>query len=425
MSGILRLPGLTVTTRHSPAAYLWQHTHTLPAGGVPIGINVLAGGQPMRYDPWTCYAAGIVTSPNMMVAGQLGRGKSALVKTYLARQLAAGRQAYVLDPKGEYAPLAAANGLTLIRLAPGGTARLNPLDPPPGASSPDHIVATRTAIIAALAGAGLGRELTGEERAGVTAAVCGLPNVAVLADLARALLHPDKDMATDLATTPGELARALRPVALELHRLLTGDLAGMLNGPSTITPDPHGPGLVVDLSAVLHTPAQAAVMVCAGGWLAAALDTNTNTDTDPDPGTGTGRRRLLLVDEAWALFAQPATTRWLQQVSKLARARGIQLITVIHRLSDLAAQTDTGTATSAQAQGLLADTETRVLYGQAAGERRLATDLLGLSGPEADLVCRLGPYRALWRIGERTAVVDHILTPAEMALVDTDARMRP
>lgn len=419
MSGILRLPALTLTTRHSAAAYLWQHTHTLPAGGVPIGLNLLAGGQPMRYDPWTCYAAGVVTSPNMMVAGQLGRGKSALVKTYLARQLAAGRQAYVLDPKGEYAPLAAATGLTLIRLAPGGTARLNPLDPPSGATSPDHIVATRTAIIAALAGAGLGRELTGEERAGVTAAVRGLPDAAVLADLARALLHPDKDMATDLSTTPAELGRALRPVALELHRLLSGDLAGMLNGPTTIAPDPHGPGLVVDLSAVLHTPAQAAVMVCAGGWLAAALD------ADADADIGAVRRRLLLVDEAWALFAQPATTSWLQQISKLARARGIQLITVIHRLSDLAAQTDTGTAARAQAQGLLADTETRVLYGQAAGERRLATDLLGLSGPEADLVCSLGPYRALWRIGERTAVVDHILTPAEMTLVDTDARMRP
>lgn len=413
MSGILRLPGLTVTTRHSAAAYLWQHTQTLPAGGVPIGINVLAGGQPMRYDPWTCYAAGVLTSPNMMVAGQLGRGKSALVKTYLARQLAAGRQAYVLDPKGEYGPLAAATGLSVIRLRPGGTARLNLLDPPPGATSPERIVTSRTAVVAALAGAGLGRELTGEERVGLTAAVRSLPEHGVLADVAAALLHPDKDMASELSTSPGELARALRPVALEVHRLLSGDLAGMLNGPTTLAPDPYGPGLVVDLSAVLGTVAQAAVMVCAGGWLAAALDIDT------------ARRRLLLVDEAWALLAQPATTSWLQQISKLARARGIQLITVIHRLSDLTAQTDTGTAARAQARGLLADTETRVLYGQAASERRLATDLLGLSGPEADLVCSLGPYRALWRIGERTAVVDHILTDTEAVLVDTDTRMRP
>jgi hypothetical protein len=195
--------------------------------------------------------------------------------------------------------------------------------------------------------------------------------------------------------------------------LLSGDLAGMVNGPTTISLDPHGPGAVVDLSAVVNTDAQAAVMVCAGAWLAATLD----IDTD--------RRRLLLVDEAWALLAHSATAGWLQQVSKLARARGVQLITVIHRFSDLAAQTDAGTAARAQAEGLLADAETRVLYGQAASERRLATELLGLTRPEADLVCGLGPYRALWRVGEHTAVVDHVLTDTDISMVDTDARMRP
>lgn len=413
MSGILRLPALTLTTRHSAAAYLWQHTQTLPETGVPIGLNVLAGGQPLRYDPWAYYRAGVLTSPNMLVAGQLGRGKSALVKTYLARQLSAGRQAYVIDPKGEYAPLAAATGLTVIGLRPGGQVRLNPLDPPPAATSADQIVGSRVTVVCALAGAGLGRDLSGEERAGLTAAIRALPDHPVLADLTGALLHPDGHLADDLSTTPGEAARALRAVALELRRFTSGDLAGMFDGASTLRLAADGPGLVIDLSAVANTPAQPAVMVAAGGWLAAALDTDT------------ARRRLLLADEAWALLAAPATTRWLQQTSKLARARGIQLITVIHRLSDLAAQTDAGTAARAQAQGLLADTETRVIYGQAAGERRLATELLGLSGPEAGLVCTLGPYRALWRIGEHTAVVDHILTDAEAAMVDTDAAMRP
>jgi type IV secretory pathway VirB4 component len=413
VSGILRLPAVTVTTRHSPAVYLWQHSQTLPDTGVLIGINALAGGQSLRYDPWACYAAGVVTSPNMMVAGQLGRGKSALVKTYLHRQLSAGRQAYILDPKGEYAPLAAAAGLTVIRLRPGGQTRLNPLDPPPGASSRDDATSSRTRVVAALAGTGLGRELTGEERAGITAAISDLPDSGVLADVVTALLHPTDTMTGELATTADRLAVAMRPVALELHRLLTGDLAGMVNGATTVTLDPAGPGAVIDLSAVVNTDAQATVMVCAGAWLAATLD----IDTD--------RRRLLLVDEAWALLAHAATTRWLQQVSKLARAHGIQLITVVHRFSDLVAQTDAGTAARAQAEGLLADAETRVLYGQSPGERRLATDLLDLTGTEADLVCSLGPYRALWRIGERTAVVDHVLSEAELPLVDTDAWMRP
>jgi type IV secretory pathway VirB4 component len=413
MSGILRLPAVTLTTRHSSVLYPWQHCQTLPGRGAPIGVNTLAGGQLLRYDPWVCYAANIVTSPNMIVIGQLGRGKSALVKTYLHRQLQRGRQAFVLDPKGEYEPLAAAIRLARIALRPGGHERLNPLDPPAAASSREQIVTSRASVVAALAGSSLGRELTGEEHVAITAALRQLrDHHATLGDLTVALLSPTEQIARELSTTVPALTAALRPVALELHRLLSGDLAGMINGPTTADLDPDASGVVIDLSKVANTAAQAPVMVCAGAWLAATID----SDTD--------RRRLLLVDEAWALLARAATTTWLQQTSKLARARGVQLITVVHRLSDLAAQTDAGTAARAQAEGLLADAETRVIYAQAPAEQRLTRNLLGLSATETEMVCSLAPYRGLWKIGEQTALVDHLLTADERLLVDTDARMR-
>ncbi|HVV77953.1 MAG TPA: hypothetical protein VHC43_18200 [Mycobacteriales bacterium] len=403
-----------MTTRHSAVAYPWQHSQTVPSDGVAIGLNALAGNQLFRYDPWACYATGAVTSPNMLVAGQLGRGKSALVKTYLHRQLVAGRQAFVLDPKGEYGLLADGCRLARIALRPGGDERLNPLDPPPNLTNREQLVAARTSVVAALAGTGLGRDLTGEEYVAITAAIRGFDSgFATLGDVATALLHPTDALAAEAATTAAVLASAIRPVALELRRLLSGDLAGMIDGPTTARINPDDPGAVVDLSHVTNTAAQAPVMVCAGAWLAATIDTDSSA------------RRLLLVDEAWALLANAATTRWLQQTSKLARARGVQLITVIHRLSDLAAQTDAGTAARAQAEGLLADADTRVIYGQAPGERDLATRLLGLSDAEADQVCRLAPYRALWRVGQHTALVDHLLTRSEVPLVNTDLRMQP
>jgi type IV secretory pathway VirB4 component len=413
MTRILRLPATTLTTRHSPVIYPWQHSHALPPIGVPIGVNALAGGVTFRYDPWAYYRRNVVSSPNMIVAGQLGRGKSTLVKTYLHRQLRAHRQAYVLDPKGEYRALAVAGGLTEIRLHPGGRTRLNPLDQPPGLTGREQITTARTSVVAALAAAGMRRDLIAEEHLAITAALRTLPDRLTLTDLVAVLLAPSDEMARGLSTSAAALTTAIRPVALELQRLLHGDLAGMLDGHSTVELDPFGPGAVIDLSAVTNRDALTAVMVGAGAWLTAAI----NADTE--------RRRLLLVDEAWALLASPATTGWLQQVSKLARAHGIQLITVIHRFSDLAAQSDTGTAVQAQAQGLLADAETRVLYGQAPSERHLATELLGLSGPEADLVCSLGPHRALWRIGEHTAVIDHVVGSDEWRLVDTDQRMQP
>jgi hypothetical protein len=318
----------------------------------------------------------------------------------------------VLDPKGEYGPLAAARGLPRLTLAPGGGERLNPLDTVPGEDS-RAVTRRRAGVIGALAATGLGRDLTAEERSAIGVAVADLPAAATLTDVVGRLLDPSTGMAATLHTTPAALAVAVRSAALVLRRLLEGDLAGMVDGPSTVKLDPDGPGIVVDLSAVFGTDALAPVMVCAGGWLSAVI------------GRDSDRRRLLLLDEAWALLGSPATTAWLQGVSKLARRHGVALITVVHRCSDLAGQADAGTATQAQARGLLADAETRVIYGQPPGERAAAAELLDLSATETELVTRLPAHRALWRVGAHAAVVEHILTADEATdLVDTDARMR-
>jgi type IV secretory pathway VirB4 component len=405
------LPTVSVTTRHSVSAYPWQVQQQLPVAGPVIGVNRLSGDGLFAYDPWECYAAGIVTSPNMVVVGQLGTGKSALVKSYLSRQCLAGRSAFVLDPKGEYGPVADARGLARLALSPGGADRLNPLDPP-GRHTAEHLARTRATLVAALAAAGLGRSLAAEERAAISAAVSELPTHPLLGDVVDRLLTPSTTMAGALHTDRRGLAAVLRSVALELRRLLAGDLAGMVDAASTVELDPDGPGLVLDLSAVFATDALAAVMVCAGTWLSTALATPAQ------------RQRLLLVDEAWALLGGAATTRWLQSVSKLARRHGVQLITVVHRCSDLAGQADDGTAAQAQARGLLADAETRVVYAQAAGERAVSAELFGMTDTEADLVTRLPARRAVWFVGRHVAVVDHVLSERERDLVDTDQRMR-
>jgi type IV secretory pathway VirB4 component len=410
-------PTFAVTTRHAQTLYPWQLGSPLPASGPVIGLDLLAGHVAFHYDPFELYARRMLTSPNMVVLGQLGKGKSSLVKTHLHRQLLHGRQAFVLDPKGEYGTLAELHGIPHLRLGPGSTDRLNPLDPHAG-DTPEQTHRRRAQTIDALAAVGLGRDLTPEERAAISVAVADLPPDALLGHLIARLLNPPVDLARALSTTEMALATEVRPVALELRRLLDGDLAGLLDAPTTHRLDPNGPGLVLDLSSVFTTPALAAVMVCAGAWLSRTLTT--------PPSTGRTRQRLLLLDEAWAVLHLPATTTWLQALSKLARAHGVQLITVVHRASDLAAQADSGTATQARARGLLADAETRVLYTQSAGERTLLTELLELTDVETDLLTQLPPHRALWQIGTHRAVVHHQLSQLERAqLIDTDQHMRP
>ena len=144
------------TTRHLQSVYPGIPSGQGFARGVYIGRDRHGGS--FTYDPWELYQAGVITNPNMLVIGQLGRGKSALVKTYVFRQLAFGRQALMLDPKGENGALCEAAGVGAIALRPGGgTAgvRLNPLDLG-RLADPQTRTLERTRVIAAICGVSLG-----------------------------------------------------------------------------------------------------------------------------------------------------------------------------------------------------------------------------------------------------------------------------
>ena len=132
-----------------------------------------------------------------------------------------------------------------------------------------------------------------------------------------------------------------------------------------------------------------------------------------------------MLDEAWSLLADEGAARWLQAGFKLARARGVAHVLVLHRLSDLAAAGADGSVTAAIAAGLLRDVETCVLFGQPPAEaaaladaaraqrRRSATSSRGSRGGRR---CGGSAPRAR-SSGTRVA-------PAESAFVDTDAAMR-
>jgi hypothetical protein len=201
-------------------------------------------------------------------------------------------------------------------------------------------------------------------------------------------------------------------VALELRRLVEGDLAGMFDGPTSPGLRLDAPVVVLDLSAVFASPALAVLMTCATGWLQAIL---------AEPG---GPKRLVVVDEAWAVLHDLATARWLQAAFKLARAVGVANVAVVHRLSDLRAAGADGSAQQRLAEGLLADAETRVVFGQPAAEADASGQLLRLTGTERDLVSRLPRGVALWKVGERSFLVEHAVGALEAPLVDTDAAMR-
>lgn len=422
------LPAHQVTTRHLGAAYPFLTEAGLGHRGVLVGHDLLGGS--FVHDPFELYAAGVVSNPNLIVFGQIGRGKSALVKTYLWRQAVFGRRAWVVDPKGEYGPLAGAWGVRPVALRPGGPVRLNPLDPGSedggghDGRDPDD---RRSGLLASLAAACLGRPVRPRERAAADLAlttVCRRADVPTLPAVVDALLDPAEEEARSIRTDRATLLEDGRDVALELRRLVHGDLRGMFDGPTTGGLDLAAPLVVLDLSALYDSPALGVLMACATAWLQAALARQASLRAAGSPrADGRPRHVLVVVDEAWAVLANLGVARWLQASWKLSRAYGVANVAVLHRLSDLRAVGAAGSEQVGLASGLLADSETRVVYAQSPGEVAAAGEPLSLSPTEAELLPQLRRGVALWKVGQRSFLVQHVVGPDERSLVDTDAAM--
>jgi len=314
--------------------------------GCYIGRDLYSGAS-FVYDPWVLYEQGHLRGPSMAVIGGVGFGKSSLVKSYLARQAVFGRRAVVIDPKGEYGPLADWFGSVPIRLEPAGRLRLNPLDPGAGWES-------QLAAAEAVASSALRRALEPAERTALSVALqaAGAGAEPTLPSLQHHLLHPDPGRAAAVARSPDRLMEEGRDCALELRRLCEGDLRGMFDGPTSAAIDLAARVVVFDLSALAGSPALGILMACVAAWLEARLRRDAEL------------KRIVVLDEAWSVLSDLATARFLRRSWKLARSYGVQNVLVVHRLADLAAAGARGSEQVAIAEGLLADSETRVVLHQ-------------------------------------------------------------
>lgn len=403
-------PGHRATTAHLQAAYPFVAEGGLGGRGVYVGRDVYGGS--FCYDPWELYGREL-TSPNAVVIGIVGRAKSSLVKTYVMRQSVFGRQAWIVDVKGEYDRLAQALGVRPIALSPGGQVRLNPLTPRGGRER-------QLNLLYSVAAAALERPLSPEEKRAGQEAIAVLTRRSdrepTLPDVVGILVHPPAEMGEALAMDAAEIADAVRPMAFALDQLCTGNLRGMFDGPTTNGLDLDARLVVLNLRSVLntHTAALGILMTCAVAWLQAMIESENDERS---------AKRIVVVDEGWRILSSLGIGEWLQQSFKLSRALGVQNIVVLHRLSDLRAAGAEGSRELRIAEGLLADAETKVVYAQPPDQLPHAREVLGLTDTEAELLPHLRRGWALWKVGQRSFLVQHRLSSLEREIVDTDARM--
>jgi len=413
----LRLPTHQDTSATIGGAYPFLAEGGLGPASLFVGQDMYSGGS-FTYDPWQLYAQGTITAPNLIVAGIVGAGKSALVKSLYTRSIAFGRRVYVAgDPKGEHTSVASEVGGRAIVLGHGMNTRLNPLDEgyrPSGESDADWAAAVasrRRDLVGALTETVLGRALTPLEHTAIDVALratVASTTVPVLPIVVDRILAPDPADDAD-----GRLAEDGRLVGHALRRLVAGDLQGLFDGPSTVAFDPSLPMISLDLSRVAENSTLLSVlMTCASAWMESAL-------LDPE-----GGQRWVIYDEAWRLMSHPALLRRMDAQWRLARHYGIANVLAFHKLSDLDNVGNQGSAERALASSLLANAETRVVYRQEPDQLGTTAAALGLTGTERTLLPTLGTGQGLWRIKDRSFVVQHQLHPAELALFETGARAR-
>ena len=414
--GRLRLPRHQDTSAALAGAYPFLAEGGLGSEGVFVGQDLYSGSS-FVYDPWFLYARGLITAPNLVLAGIVGSGKSSLAKSLYTRSIPFGRRVYVPgDPKGEHTAVAEAVGGKAIALGHGMPNRLNPLDEghrPDGlddAQWASQVTSRRRDLIGALAETVLDRRLTPLEHTAIDVALDRTvrgADVPVLPMVVDRLLapHPSDDH-------DGRLLEDGRLVGHALRRLVAGDLAGLFDGPSTVDFDPSLPMISLDLSRVADNSTLVSVlMTCASAWMESAL-------MDP-----AGGQRWVVYDEAWRLMSHPALLRRMDAHWRLARHYGIANMLVFHKLSDLDNVGDQGSAMRALASSLLANAETRIVYRQESDQLGATSAALGLTGTEQSLIPTLGTGQGLWRIKNRSFVVQHQMHPAELELFDTTGRM--
>jgi hypothetical protein len=430
----VRREGINTTTRQAEALNLAVAGPPLGMRGTVIGTD-LHTGQVVIHDVFDDYAMENIESGAVLLVGDVGNGKSSVLKTvYGIRQLRrANRQVAIITKKreghgGEYDRLCQITGITPIRFGRGGGMTINPLDPrivrdeqtayaPGGGDLDEGDLVGQDSLVRAVLEIIMHRSLAPREgyalRAAHAQVVAQARDTGVeptLRDLAFAMLHPDETAAAYVSKTTAELLEWGMDAALELDRMCQGDLAGIVDGPTNADVDLDADLVVFDVSALPDDgDAIAIVMAVLSTWL-----TNVWLRVD-------GKQRTFIVEEGWHLISRASSARILRRLYRLHRAYALQVVAAIHHLSDLPQRG----ADNEEAYALVQDAA--VVYVLKQKQPRDAEDcvrVLGLPSSCADHIRKLRKGCFLLKIGDRDPIaVRHERSNLEVWLTDTDAAM--
>lgn len=413
----LKLPKHRVSSRRLGAANMFLAEAGLGMDGAFIGLDLESGGV-FCLDPWELVRKRHITGPSMLTIGIQGSGKSSTNKALATRLIALGRKiAIISDPKGEWVRIARALGGTVIKIGPSCEARLNPLDPgerPAGMGDKEWAglveVRRRKIVVTVISLLRHGTPLGEYEHTALDLTlgeVLKEHEVPTLVDVMERLLNPSEaTLAVFNGANPGEA------MAHVLRRLTLGDLQGMFDGHSTETVDANTPMIVIDTSDLLGASDEAVAIAsaCCSAWI------------DSIARSGGDDFWLIVQEEGWSAMRDPKVVESMDERQRLAGEYGIANMLIMHELKDLNMVGPVDSPHRNQAEGLMSKSQVKIIHRQARESADQVAEILGLTAREKELVVTLDQGNALWKIGNKSFLVQTVLTPNEYELFHTDTR---
>lgn len=408
---LLGAPTSTKQARILNTAVIAPSTDT---AGIVQGRDAISGAIAAG-DPATHYMRKVISSPNVVILGDIGAGKSSNSKcTYVARPLTMRyRRAVVLDRKdrngeGEYSELARAYGSEPLKFASDGTGtRLNLLDETiAGASGKKGVVRLLTTL-AELANEG--KQLTRWEARALSLAHDKVrrdmdeSRTPVLTDVLRRLGN-----VADLDETQGwsELAidrlhQSGLSVANSLHSLLE-EYGDLFDGETTKDVDLGHKLTSFDISQLPHDgPAVPAILSIAHLWLLGRLRRERGWLTN------------CVYEEGWAMTTGPVA-KLAKSHQKLSRGLGLSNVFVFHKMTDIPRGSD--------GFSMVQEAQTVHIYRQSQpSDADAVCQAFGLDPDLSENIQTLPTGYNILKVGGRApALVQHVRSPWEIQMTDTD-----
>ncbi|MFD4366977.1 ATP/GTP-binding protein [Rhodococcus sp. NPDC058521] len=419
----IRVEGSWASTRQSEALNLATMRRSVRHEGMITGLNKISQST-VTTDPFALYGAEI-ENINVAVVGDIGKGKSSMIKTaYCQRQLVKGTQVVVIDKKrqgskgGEYTMVAEEMGSPSIRFRTGNRGmRINLLDPAiaSGESRIDGVApAGQEALVGAVIEDTIGRDLGPEEKGAMRRALRVVNERARREDreprpieLATELLDPSAEFADMFGQLWADESRkwGLAP-GLALQELCEGDLKGLVDGQTSpeIREALDHPFVHFDVSALpTKGPALRVIMTVINTWLANLLADRSARH----------KQTLLLVEEGWHV-AEGSTGRVFRENMKLSRGLGLSTVSAFHHISDLPPESP--------ARALMKEAGIVLLYGQDRLEDAEETvRMYHLPEGSVEIIMSLAKGHCLVKYGKADPILmEHVLSGREMVLTNTD-----